>query len=94
MCHDREDGDKIAITHEFMAMMISADRSSVTVALHVLEGLGMIRSKRGRVLITDRLKLEALAGENYGRPEAEYRRLISPFGKGTLNEGQTSAGDG
>jgi CRP-like cAMP-binding protein len=81
MCHDRNDGDEIMLTHEFMAMMIAADRSSVTVSLHVLEGAGMIRSKRGRVLILDREKLEELAGEGYGRPEAEYRKLIAPFGK-------------
>lgn len=81
MCHDRIDGDEIAITHEFMAMMISADRSSVTVTLHILEGAGLIRSKRGRVQIIDRDKLEEAAGENYGMPEAEYRRLIAPFGK-------------
>jgi len=81
MCHDRNDGDEIVLTHEFMAMMIAADRSSVTVSLHVLEGAGMIRSKRGQVLILDREKLEELAGEGYGRPEAEYRKLIAPFGK-------------
>jgi CRP-like cAMP-binding protein len=81
MCHDRNDGDEIALTHEFMAMMIAAERSGVTVSLHVLEGAGMIRSKRGRVLILDRQKLEDLAGEGYGRPEAEYRKLIAPFGK-------------
>jgi CRP-like cAMP-binding protein len=81
MCHDRNDSDEIMLTHEFMAMMIAADRSSVTVSLHVLEGAGMIRSRRGRVLILDREKLEELAGEGYGRPEAEYRKLIAPFGK-------------
>lgn len=81
MCHDRTDGDAILITHEFMAMMIAAERSGVTVSLHVPEGAGMIRAQRGRVMILDRYKLEELAGESYGRPEAEYRRLISPFGK-------------
>ena len=29
MCDDRIDGDEIALTHEFMSMMISADRSGV-----------------------------------------------------------------
>lgn len=81
MCHDRSDNDEIMLTHEFMAMMIAADRSSVTVSLHVLEGAGMIRSRRGRVLIIDRERLEDLAGEGYGRPEVEYRKLIAPFGK-------------
>jgi hypothetical protein len=67
-----------------MAMMIAAERSGVTVSPHVLEGAGMIRSKRGRVLILDCPKLEELAGEGYERPEAEYPNLIGPFGKGRL----------
>lgn len=81
MCHDRVDGDTILITHEFMAMMIAAQRSGVTITLHFLEGAGMIRSTRGRVVIRDRDKLEEIAGDAYGRPEAEYRRLIGPFGR-------------
>ncbi len=86
MCHDRIDGDEIALTHEFMGMMISADRSNVTVTLHILEGAGMIRSKRGRVVILDREKLEAAAGNSYGVPEAEYRRLVGPFGRSITAE--------
>lgn len=81
MCHDRVDGDEIALTHEFMAIMIGAQRSGVTIALHILEGTGMIRSMRGRVIIWDREKLEDLAGDSYGPAEAEYRRLIGPLGK-------------
>lgn len=82
MTHDRVDGDEIPLTHEFMGMMIAADRSGVTVTLHILEGAGMIRSKRGRVIILDRGKLEELADDSYGLPEAEYRKIIAPFGKG------------
>jgi CRP-like cAMP-binding protein len=81
MCHDRIDGDDIAITHEFMSMMIAAQRTGVTITLHMLEGAGMIRSKRGRVTIIDRERLEDLAGDAYGKPEAEYRRLIGPIGR-------------
>jgi CRP-like cAMP-binding protein len=81
MCHDRVIGDEIQITHEFIAMMIASQRSGVTVSLHVLEGIGAIRSKRGRVIVLDRDKLEDLAGDAYGEPEGEYRRLIGPFGR-------------
>ncbi len=81
MCHDRVDGDEIALTHEFMGMMIFAERSSVTITLHILEGAGLIRSERGRVIIRDRDRLEDLAGDGYGMPEAEYRRLIGPLGR-------------
>ena len=81
MCHDRLDGDTIELTHEFMAMMISAQRSGVTLALHSLEGSGMIRSSRGKVVIADRDKLRELAGSSYGAPERRYSELIAPFGK-------------
>ena len=87
MCHDRIDGDEIRLTHEFMSMMIAAQRSGVTVCLHILEGAGMIRSKRARVVILDREKLEDLAGDAYGAPEAEYRRLIGPFGRSAGGSG-------
>lgn len=81
MCHDRVDGDTLALTHEFMAMMLAVRRSGVTVTLHTIEGTGAISANRGAILILDRTRLEELAAGSYGAPEAEYRRLIGPFGK-------------
>lgn len=81
MCHDRVEGDTLVLTHEFISMMLAVRRSGVTVALHLLEGTGAVRSTRGEVLVRDRSKLRELAGEIYGVPEAEYRRLLGPFGK-------------
>jgi CRP-like cAMP-binding protein len=81
MCHDRIDGNEIFITHEFLSMMIAAQRTGVTVSLHILEGAGIISSKRARVIILNREKLLDLAGDAYGAPEAEYRRLIGPMGR-------------
>lgn len=80
MCHDRVDGDEIHITHECMAMIIAAQRTGVTLCLHVFEGDGAIKSTRGSVVIRNRAALEELAGDAYGSAEAEYRRLIGPFG--------------
>jgi CRP-like cAMP-binding protein len=79
MCHDRSESDEINLTHDFMSMMIAAQRTGVTLCLHMLEGAGMIRSRRARVTILDRPRLEALAGDAYGVAEAEYRRLIGPW---------------
>lgn len=81
MCHDRSDCDRMRLTHDFMAMMLAVRRSGVTVTLHSLEGTGAIRSTRGIVTILDRDRLEEIAGESYGVPEAEYCRLIAAFGK-------------
>lgn len=41
-----------------------------------------IRGTRGAITIVDRDRLEEIAGDSYGEPEAEYWRLIGPFGKG------------
>jgi len=81
MCHDRMPGDEIPVTHEFLATMISAQRSGVTVTLHLLEGEGLIRANRGRITIRDRSGLETLSGCTYGKPETTYRELLGEFGK-------------
>jgi CRP-like cAMP-binding protein len=82
MCHDRTEGDRMELTHEFLSMMLAVRRSGVTVTLHTLEATGAIRSVRGIVTVTNRGRLEEIAGDAYGQPEAEYRRLIGPFGRG------------
>jgi CRP-like cAMP-binding protein len=79
MTHDRVDGDEIALTHDFISLMLGVRRPSVTTALHVLEGEKFIRSERGLITIRDRRGLEDFAGASYGRPEEEYRRLIGKF---------------
>ncbi len=40
---------------------------------------GAIKSRRGVVTVTDRERLQEVAGESYGSPEAEYRRLLGEF---------------
>jgi CRP-like cAMP-binding protein len=76
MCHDRLDGDDLPLTHEFLSLMLGVRRSGVTEALHVLEGVKIVRTSRGRIHVLDREKLEEIAGDCYGLPEAEYAKLI------------------
>jgi CRP-like cAMP-binding protein len=84
MCHDRIDGDELPLTHEFLGIMLGVRRSSVTLATQVLEGAGIIDAKRGRLIVLNRAKLEEIAGESYGPPEAEYARLIGRPADGGL----------
>jgi hypothetical protein len=56
--------------------MLGVRRSGVTEALHALGNRGLISHGRGKVTVKDRKGLERAAGEAYGAPEAEYRRLI------------------
>jgi CRP-like cAMP-binding protein len=79
MAHDRIEGDEIRVTHDEVAVMLALRRASVTDALHILEGEGLIRARRGRVLVRDRGGLKRLAGGTYGYFESEYSRLIAPF---------------
>lgn len=76
MCHDRTEGDEIALTHEFIALMLAVRRPSVTTALHTLEGARFILAERGHITIRDRKGLEDFAADAYGAPEAEYARLF------------------
>lgn len=77
MCDDRVIGEEIAITHDFIARMLAVRRPSVTTALHVLEGNGFIKSERGLITIRDRAGLQEFGHDAYGRPEADYRRLMA-----------------
>ena len=77
MAHDRVEGDELALTHDYLSIMLAVRRPSVTTALHILEGNLFIKATRGLVTIRDREALEEFADGSYGKPEAEYGRLIS-----------------
>ena len=76
--HDRVGEDVIKITHEELGVMLGVRRSSITDALHRLEGDGAIKGLRGRLHVRDRDRLKGLAGETYGFAEREYTRLLGP----------------
>jgi CRP-like cAMP-binding protein len=76
MCHDRIEGEEMPLTHEFLSTMLGVRRAGVTIALHMLEGRGLIRATRGAITVQDREGLEEAANGSYGQPEAEYRRLF------------------
>ena len=71
------DGNELALTHEFLALMLGVRRAGVTTALQILEGAHIIKSRRGRIDILDRPQLEEAAGDSYGSPEAEYERPMA-----------------
>lgn len=66
MTHDRLEQDELPLTHEVLSKMLGVRRPTVTMATHTLEGAGMIRARRGRITVVDRVKLEGLAGAIYG----------------------------
>jgi CRP-like cAMP-binding protein len=76
MAHDRIGANTLPLTHEFLSLMLAVRRAGVTEALKTLREQKLISYTRGHIEILNREKLEHVAGEAYGVPEAEYRRLI------------------
>ena len=76
LAHDRFDQNDFPFTHQFIALMLGVRRAGVTDALHILEGRGLIKARRGLITVVDRKGMEALADPSYGVPEAEYARLV------------------
>lgn len=77
MLQDRSESDSLPVVHNLIAEALAVRRSGVTTALHVLEGMGAIKSLRGRIILRNRTVLEDLAAASYGAPEAEYLRLMN-----------------
>jgi len=80
MSQDRLEQSEIRLTHEFLALMLGVRRPGVTIALHRLEDLGLVASKRGVTEILNRDGLRKYAKGLYGVPEAEYERLFGRAG--------------
>jgi CRP-like cAMP-binding protein len=76
MAQDRIGDASLPLTHEFLSLMLAVRRPGVTKALNALREQGLISYQRGQITVKDRKGLERTAGESYGTPEAEYRRLI------------------
>lgn len=66
MSRDRVVSDTLPLTQEFLAQMLGARRSSVTVAAGILQKAGLISYTRGTVRIVNRLELEDAACDCYG----------------------------
>jgi CRP-like cAMP-binding protein len=65
MAYDRMGSDEFPLTQEFVAMMLGANRPTVTVVAGTLQRAGLITYHRGRVTILDRKKLESASCECY-----------------------------
>jgi CRP-like cAMP-binding protein len=65
MVRDRLDSNHFELTQEFLAEMLGARRTSVTIAAGTLQRNGVIRYSRGRIEVLDRKGLEKAACECY-----------------------------
>jgi CRP-like cAMP-binding protein len=76
ICRDRVGRDELPITQETMAVMLGVRRATVTEAAGSLQRAGVIRYRRGLVMIVDRPGLEAAACECYDIVREEFYRLL------------------
>ncbi len=81
LTHDRVNSEKIALTHEYLAMMLGARRSGVTIAAATLQQAGFIRYAHGHIVILDRQGLEDASCECYSVARAQFGPLLAPMGE-------------
>lgn len=77
MSSDGIGSDEIALTHEYLSVMLGVRRATVTEVAIKAQEAGLITYHRGRIKLLDRPGLEALACECYARTKAEYERVFS-----------------
>ena len=90
MAHDRVDGDELAITQDFLSIMLVVRRAGVTVASQALVETGAIRARRGRMIVCDRAALEAAACGCYGRVQA-FAAVVTARNPETLGPADLAA---
>jgi CRP-like cAMP-binding protein len=78
LTHDRVHSDTFPLTQEFLAQMLGVRRASVTLAAGALQTAGLVRYRRGEMVIVDREGLEEASCECYGVLRAEFDRLLGP----------------
>ncbi len=69
--------NQLQITHEVLAHMLGARRSTVTVAATGLQGAGLLEYRRGKLRIANRPGLEQVACECYGMVEGVYAQTTA-----------------
>jgi CRP-like cAMP-binding protein len=76
IAHDSALSDTFPLTHEFLAMMLGAQRSGVSIAARMLKRAGLIDYTLGVVTIMDRAGLEEGSCECYRALQTELDKLF------------------
>jgi CRP-like cAMP-binding protein len=77
MTQDRAGGDRLRLTHEFLAMMLGVRRAGITLAASALQARGLIRYHRGEIVVLDRQGLIEAACACYTQDCALYARVLT-----------------
>ena len=79
LMRERVESDTLLLTHDFIATMLGARRAGVTLAAGTLQKAMIISYNRGKVIILDRERLEAVACECHRIVSDEYERLLGKY---------------
>jgi CRP-like cAMP-binding protein len=94
MSQDRFQADRLVTTHDYVAETLGVRRAGITLALHMLEAKGLIRSGRNQITICDREGLSEQANGSYGIAEAVYARLFGSTLTPAESGSQKAEGEG
>ncbi len=81
VAHDNALSDQFQLTHEFLASLLGAQRTSVSMTANRLQKRGLIRYSHARISILDRAALEETACECY---RARCNQIDHVFGTGKV----------
>jgi CRP-like cAMP-binding protein len=73
---DRIEHNELPVTQDTLSQMLGVRRTTVTLVAQKMQHDGLIRYRRGRIIITDRTTLQGLACECYA---TSRRRAEAPF---------------
>lgn len=76
MSQDRAGGNRFHVTHEFLACMLGVRRVGITAAATALQRHGLIRYRRGELIVLDRGGLEAASCGCYAAGELIYAGVL------------------
>lgn len=75
--HDRVESDQFPLTHDFMARMLGANRSSVSLTAATIQQAGYIRYSRGKLTVLDREGLEDTSCDCYRIVKKRYEDILN-----------------
>ena len=78
MMHDRAEDEKLTYTHEFLARIMGANRTSVTLAAQSLKSQKLITYRRGLMQVQNRAGLDAASCECYAVVKARFDAFLRP----------------
>src|SRR5262249_43987305 len=87
---DLHGSHELLLTQENLAEMLGARRTTVTLTAQNFQDAGMIKYKRGRILICDPVKLQNVACECYRAVRANYAALLRGQLKDPVQVGESS----